>query len=327
MSSGKQAAAYLSYFAYIDDALDTVDPADFTKFLQSIPTDANGPYTLVWGPAVNDGTLAYVAQGADQSYALALRGTNTDTNVTGTFANFLEDVAAFSLVPWLYPQADPSTLAISAGTNIALALAIGLTDPVTDLSLLDFLRPLGRTATLQLMVTGHSLGGALTVAATAWLADQLPKLGGSVALAPYTFAAPTVWNEAFATWFAQTFAGYYAAVNRNDIVPMAWNDIDSVLATYPSPGPDLYDTDWLLYRAIWAANAFIPAGYTTIAAGNPDHFAGTLQAGQSWTAEAGLMHSMQFQYFPHATGTTAPVLPGTGTVGLARPGRAMKRQT
>jgi hypothetical protein len=30
------------------------------------------------------------------------------------------------------------------------------------------------------------------------------------------------------------------------------------------------------------------------------------------------MHSMQFRYFPHATGTAAPPLPGTTTTGRAR---------
>jgi alpha-beta hydrolase superfamily lysophospholipase len=66
-------------------------------------------------------------------------------------------------------------LQISAGINGALALAIGLTDPATSLSLLDYLRGVAKAGALDLIVTGHSLGGAIAVVATAWLNNQLPK--------------------------------------------------------------------------------------------------------------------------------------------------------
>jgi len=63
MTLNKAAAAYLSYFAYIDDALETVKPSDFVTYLANIPAGAaNGPWKLCWGPAVNNGILAYVAQ-------------------------------------------------------------------------------------------------------------------------------------------------------------------------------------------------------------------------------------------------------------------------
>jgi hypothetical protein len=116
----------------------------------------------------------------------------------------------------------------------ALALAIGLTDPTTDVSLLDFLRGRAKAGTLDLMVTGHSLGGALAIVATAWLNDQLPKVEPlKFSLWPQTFAAPTMWNAAFATNFAETFT-YSAAVNSNDVVPMGWANLNGVLATYPA---------------------------------------------------------------------------------------------
>ncbi|MEO8713620.1 MAG: hypothetical protein ABI369_01260 [Acetobacteraceae bacterium] len=317
MAVNKVAAAYLAYFAYIDDALETVRASDFVPLLNAVPAGAaNGPWTLAWGPAVNDGILCYVAQGADGTYGLAFRGTDTDTSITGAFENFLADLEAFNFVPWLYPQGQTPPLQLSAGTNQALALAVAVTDPATDLCLLDYLRSLA--SPLELMVTGHSLGGALAVAATAWLHDQLPKTGGvGASLWPHTFAAPTVWNQAFADWFGITFT-YYAAVNGNDIVPMAWNNLAGIQATFPSPGPSLEDTNWLLYGAISAASALIPT-YTSIAASNPDAFTATPVANETWTTEAGTMHSMQYQYFPHATGATAPPLPNTSTIGVARP--------
>ena len=322
MAVNKVAAAYLAYFAYIDDALETVLASDFVQLLNSVPAGApNGPWTLRWGPAVNDGILGYVARGADGTYALAFRGTDVDGSVSGSLQNLLADANGF-VVPWLYPQQAGSPQQISAGINGALALAIGLTAPTTDVSLLDFLRGLAKTGTLDLMVTGHSLGGALAIVATGWLNDQLPKVEPlKFSLWPQTFAAPTMWNAAFATNFAETFT-YYAAVNSNDVVPMGWANLNGVLATFPPPGPSLYDTDWWLYAAIDAVRINLGTTYTQIVPSDPDSFTAAPVANESWTTEAGTMHSMQYQYFPHATGAVAPPLPGITRTGLPRPRRA-----
>lgn len=318
MALNKAAAAYLAYFAYIDDALETVPASDFQKLLVTVPASANGPWTLCWGPAVNDGILGYVAQGADGSYALAFRGTDVDGSISGSFQNLLADANGFFLIPWLYPQQQSSPpLQISAGINGALALALGLTDPATDMSLLDYLRGLAKSRALDLMVTGHSLGGAIAIVATAWLKDQLPKVGPlTFSLWPHTFAAPTMWNDGFANMFGQTFP-YYAAVNTNDVVPMGWANLSGVLKTFSPPGPDLYKTDWLLYYSIDALRTTIPT-YTPIVPSNPDSFTVAPVGNEAWTVEAGTMHSMQFQYFPHATGAVAPPLPGTTRTGFAR---------
>jgi Lipase (class 3) len=326
MAINKTAAAYLSYFAYIDDALGVVLASDFSNFLTTIPSGpANGPWTLCWGPAVNDGVLAYVAKGADGSYALAFRGTDVDGSISGTLGNIDADVDALQ-VPFLYPQqpsVQPSSQRqISAGINGALALAIGLTDPATDLSLLDYLRGLAKAGPLDLMVTGHSLGGALTVVATAWLKDQLPKLEPlTFTLWPHTFAAPTMWNEAFAASFSTDFT-YYAVVNTNDVVPMGWADLGAILETYQPPGPSLYDTDWWFYETINGLNAIV-TGYASIAP--TDTFTVQPTSNPSWTAEAGLMHSMQNIYFKYITGEAGPNLPGTTTTGFARPRRAVAK--
>src|SRR3954447_1773564 len=269
MALNKVAAAYLSYFAYIDDALDTVQPSDFVKMLKSVPSGAaNGPWSLCWGPAVNNGVLAYVAQGNDGSYALAFRGTDVDGSVAGAFENVLADADAVFQVPWLYPQQAGAPQQISAGINDALALAIAMTDPTTGLSLLDYLRGLAAKQNLQLMVTGHSLGGALAVVATAWLQNQLPKLTPlKFTLWPHTFAAPTMWNAGFAATFAKNYT-YYAAVNGNDIVPMGWANLKGVLGTYAAPGPVLKDTNYYsIYLPLEILSATIPT-YTSIAASN-----------------------------------------------------------
>jgi hypothetical protein len=318
MPLNKVAAAYLAYFAYVDDARETVPASDFVTFLTGVPSGAaNGPWTLVWGPAVNDGVLGYVARGSDGSYALAFRGTDVDGSVSGAFENLLADADGFFQIPWLYPQQAGAPLQISAGINGALALAIGLTDPVTSISLLDFLRGLARTGALDLLVTGHSLGGALAIVVTAWLNDQVAKVEPlTFSLWPHTFAAPTMWNAAFASDFANTYT-YYASVNNNDIVPMGWANLDGVLSTFPSPGPDLLWNDGALYVTIDILRRWIPT-YTPIAASDPDPFTAIPQPNESWTAEAGSMHSMQYQYFQFVTGVAEPDLPGTTKTGRAR---------
>jgi hypothetical protein len=61
-------------------------------------------------------------------------------------------------MPWLCPRQSGAPLQISAGINGALALAIGLTDPTTSLSLLDYLRGVAKSGKLELMVTGQRVG-------------------------------------------------------------------------------------------------------------------------------------------------------------------------
>jgi Lipase (class 3) len=325
MPINKVAAAYLAYFAYIDDGQDTVHAKHFRQYLGEIPGGpAKGPWTLCWGPGVNNGTLAYVARGVDGTYGLAFRGTDVDGSLSTAFLNVLEDADGLAVVPWLYPQQPglpvQSQMQISAGIDQALSFVTAMTDPKSDLSLLDFLRGLAKSGPLDLMVVGHSLGAALAVVATAWLQDQLPKVEPlKFKLWPHTFAAPTMWNGPFATMFGPAFP-YYALVNQYDVVPMGWANLSGAAATYPVPYPNLYnDYYYTLYFAINFVNGLIQQyGFTQITPSNPDSFSGKLISTDSWPDEAGAMHSMQYQYFPYATGTVAPCLPGITRTGGVR---------
>lgn len=66
----------------------------------------------------------------------------------------------------------------------------------------------------KLYVTGHSLGGALAILATA----DLHNVFGAVDLT-YTFGQPRVGNQAFADWFEARFPNVYRLVDYADIVP------------------------------------------------------------------------------------------------------------
>ena len=103
---------------------------------------------------------------------------------------------------------------------------------------------------------------------------------------------------------------------------MAWNNLNEILTTFPQPGPNLKDTDWLIYEAVVLASGAVPS-YTAIAPN--DTFTVTPVSNETWLQEAGLMHSMEYRYFPHATGTAAPKLPNTSKIGVARPRAAAAR--
>ena len=312
MTVNKVAAAYLAYIAYTDDALEVVKAADFQDMLSQVPSgDANGPWALTWGPAVNVGILAYVAQGADGSYALAFRGTDSDATVPAFWENVLTD-AEYGAVPWLYGSPQDPQFRVTSGTMQALTLAMAMSDPKHDQLLLDYLRSIATASAPKLIVTGHSLGGGIVPAAAAFLHDQVGKLGGGTfTILPCTFAAPTISTAPFSTWFEQNF-DHYTAVNRQDIVPKAWNNLAGVKDLFTPPGPS---ASWEIKAAIDAVLPLVPQ-YGSITPN--DLFTRTPLATGDWFTEAGDMHSMADTYFPHATGgKTAPPLPNTKTGGRA----------
>jgi hypothetical protein len=323
MPTNKVAAAYLSLYAYVGDPTSlAIPPANaLRRLLASIPPgDANGPWTLLWGPAANGGILGYVAQGHDRTLALAFRGTDVDGDIT---SNLITDIDVLDLSRWMYPFQTGTKVA--AGINTALALAIAMTDPASDVMLLDFLRGAAKANPgAALMVTGHSLGGALAVAATAWLDDQLTKLGApDIPLRPHTFAAPTFWNESFERYFSVRFHdSYYAAINSNDVIPSAWWDVNSIVASYPyPPGPSLAQSYYLphvlIYRGLQAIERQIAGTYVPITLAS-DSFAERF-SGDDWGVVVNQMHSMRYTYFPHVTGKTAPEFPAVERVARPRP--------
>src|ERR1700720_4500178 len=88
--------------------------------LSSLPSSAEGPWSLMWGPAANDGILAFVALNAAKTqYAVAVRGSLIDEDAPGFIADWFDDFDALVQVPWLYPQT-VSGAVISSGMNDAL---------------------------------------------------------------------------------------------------------------------------------------------------------------------------------------------------------------
>jgi len=238
-------ALELAAIAYTDATDLGSQGADFQIALQALQPVALGPWSLIWGPATDQGILAYVAQAADKAtYALAFRGSLSQIVAHDFLRNWLDnDADALKQVPFDYPAS--SGAQISSGINAALGSVASLVDPTTQQSLHAFVGKLAEGgAPLNLIIAGHSLGGALVQVASLWLYDQLgANARANITFLPCTFAAPTFGNQQFATLYEMTFPNAYRAVNTLDVVPMAFANLSGVQQSYPKPGQTLSEFD------------------------------------------------------------------------------------
>ncbi|HEX8283713.1 MAG TPA: hypothetical protein VF588_10185 [Pyrinomonadaceae bacterium] len=198
-----------------------------------------GRWALVWGPARSrhNSNQMYVAYNADApAYAVAVRGTEPSWTVGGLLQLY-EDLEVDETVAWSYPPT-PGAL-IAKGTDVGLKDLLGMADPNTGESLLEYLT--ANVSTAPVFVTGHSLGGCLASVLALYLDYELSQAGVGTAVIPYTFAGPTAGNQAFADLFdgLTQFSRYY---NTLDAIPFAWADLSGIVGLYEPtvPCPSLY---------------------------------------------------------------------------------------
>ncbi len=307
-----RAAAELAAIAYTDERNDTVDPAKqkagITSALAMLDPQIGGPWRLAWGPAVNQGVLAYVALSSDRTtYALAFRGSVSPADMAGFFKNWICNADTFQQVPWVYPPG--GEVKISAGMHTALNLAVGLTDPFTHANLQQFLGGLAASGRVELLVVGHSLGGALAQLGAMWLDYELdaPGRANHVSITPLTFAAPTTANQQFADLFGAKFPNAYACVNTHDVVPMAWQNLDGIQRSYQPPGQTL--TEWGVgYDLIVAANKdALGVAYRSVG-GRVDSFTGWMPSRPASFGQIALVNHDINTYLDHVRVETYPDL-------------------
>src|SRR5215213_4157166 len=121
-----------------------------------------GQWALVWGPAESrhNSNQMYVAYNSDApAYAVAVRGTEPSWTVGGLLQLY-EDLEVDETVAWSYPPT-PGAL-IARGTDVGLNDLLGMADPTTGESLLEYLT--ANVSMAPVFVTGHSLGGCLASA-------------------------------------------------------------------------------------------------------------------------------------------------------------------
>ena len=214
--------------------------------LPFINSQTGNDWGIVWGPAVlsmkdKHGTqrvinVLYVAQngGPTGEYAICIAGTDFDS----WYDWLIEDGLVLVRRDWKYgnPPRD---------TKVSEAVHVGL-DKLQALVPCDGLLGAGQslqtwlgtlTGPLTLNVTGHSLGGALSVLVALWLQDTM---SGSPAINCFCYAGPTPGNDNFSTYFSERVPNTTRVWNQYDVVPNAWNSgqMKSTLSLYQSsPNP------------------------------------------------------------------------------------------
>lgn len=184
----------LTYFAFEDEEKKAI----LNEILK------HGNITLLHTIAVDE-TEAMVAE-SEKFVAVAFRGTTSRNDVR-------TDLQARFNVAKVYVDGFPDEVVVHSGFHAAFM-------KVKD----ELERLLQETGNKPIYFTGHSLGGALALLASAVLAgqDKVTGRSGADKIAPrmaavYTFGAPRVGNEGFGRFVK---APHYRVVNRWDLVPL-----------------------------------------------------------------------------------------------------------
>lgn len=215
--------------------------------------DLIGQWDLVWGPivfqhtplpdepkifdSVADNTMFVASRtvGNITTYTVAIAGTNP----ISWYGWLIEDFDINTTVAWSEVLAgnfsgqhtsDGSMPRIAQGTAAGVAALLGMTDPVQG-TLLKYLTQVATQPgelNVEVAVTGHSLGGALSATLALYLADTQQ---GASSWDPNRRAVVTALPSAGATPGNTAFALHYDEVlgtrtnriwNVLDIVPHAW---------------------------------------------------------------------------------------------------------
>lgn len=209
---------------------------DLKKMLHALFTDANmqkyiGRWEVVWGPEVRSygedekrqvaSNALYVARNEAGQYVVATAGTNP----ISLYGWLTEDFDVRQMELWYDVAEAPDAPRISAGTSIGLKHLLDMKDG--DKDLVTFLTDTfsGTTRQTQLVVTGHSLGGALSSVLALYLNQQLATWNPAetVVVSALPSAGATPGNKAFSDYFAEQIGARTLRFwNKLDPVPHGW---------------------------------------------------------------------------------------------------------
>lgn len=190
-----------------------------------------GAWDVVWGPVIGSygddaksgvvSNALYVAKNQDGQYVIATSGTNP----VSKYGWFVEDFDVKTMVVWPGMVDQPDAPRISSGTNDGLDHLLALLDG--DVSLMTFLTQTFSACTqqTQLVVTGHSLGGALSSVLALYLNDTInswnPPNNVIVCAEPSAGASPG--NLAFSAYYNKMMGSRTLRFwNKLDPVPHGW---------------------------------------------------------------------------------------------------------
>jgi hypothetical protein len=212
-----------------------------------------GKWEIVWGPiAVTYDTFyfpinaMYLAQSGDDpsQYVLAVAGTNP----VSLFDWLIEDALVSYQLPWPFDLSGDSKFALGTaiGLTIILDNAPSSTLPGAGKTIREFLAGLSNKK-INLLVNGHSLGGALSPTLALWLKNTqiLWDTLFQAKISSLPTAGPTPGNSAFAAYLTEKVP-VTRTWNTLDIVPHAWEE--SLLAELPTLyAPTIPDDDAITF--------------------------------------------------------------------------------
>ena len=238
------------------EASDAQLQAELSTMLNALLTNDNvqnlmGVWEVVWGPVVGSyGTDAdpkdptkqvvsnalYVAYNADNNqYVIA----TSATNPISKYGWFVEDFDVRTMVPWadvLHPdlsavEVPADAPRVSNGTSLGLNHLLSLNgnalNAAAPLTIVDFLKSRfwDEKDKVKLVVTGHSLGGAMSAVLALYIDEMQAEWNpsGSVIVTAVPTAGATPGNKAFSEHHSNLMGTRTIRFwNRLDPVPHGW---------------------------------------------------------------------------------------------------------
>jgi hypothetical protein len=205
------------------------------------PLVTHGQWHIVWGPVVGKkGNLIYVAAHRapnsefPDTYAITVRGTDLDWHIKLNLGQLFEDfcISTQTNAAWM----SLSNSKISRGAMKAIQSLQSLCDVFhgKEMTLEEFLTAVLWTSpqeqTPRLLVTGHSLGGCLTLPLSLWIRNKIAP--HFIEIHPITFAALSAGNKWFMWECQKAFPKLISHVNNLDVATYCWQSVDKIEHIY-----------------------------------------------------------------------------------------------
>lgn len=265
----RQIMVSFAYLAYCGELMTTASPeSEILNYINAAiplipPLSApNASWKVVWGPAVYttpgalyQDNLMFVAQNQVDTtqYAIAVRGTNRSADIDW----MMEDFDILDMMNWPPGTAPgPTGPRISESTSIGLQVLLRMQGAPTSnaISLIEFLKT-QTASSINVCVTGHSLGGCLAPTLALYLKEQQTvwDQSGKSNVSTISFAGPTAGNAEFAAYSDSRFSGGPYPPNWDsslgttcdavrcdlDVAPYAWM-ASSIIGTGNQPNTPLF---------------------------------------------------------------------------------------
>ncbi len=238
-----------------------------------------GNWQVVWGPVVGSygkdekrgisSNALFVATNNQGIYVVATAGTNP----ISSYGWLTEDFDVRTMQPWDSNNKAPDAPRIANGTQIGLNWLLKMVDQ-SNRTLMQFLTDTFQNVNTpqQLVVTGHSLGGALSSVLALTLDNNLTTFNPAqtVTVSAMPTAGATPGNKAFSEYFSSQLGTRTVRFwNKLDPVPHAWQadmveNIPFLFYPYLVPNPLVQSLAALvLEQSLQGTEPYLPGGRYT----------------------------------------------------------------